>query len=201
MEQIIIQFINILKEFSYIGVILALSIETIPAEIVLPMVGFWVYQGDMNFYLAILAGTIGGTTGPLTLYALGRYGGRPLILKFGKYFFIKEKHLDASDAFFKKHGAIVAFAGRFIPGLRTAISIPCGITKMNVWVFSVYTFLAMIPITTLYIYLGKQLGANWSKVGPIASSYLLPIAGVILFLLVIYALLKLFKRRVVRKTK
>lgn len=195
MENLIIQLINTLKELSYFGVILALSIETVPAEIVLPMVGFWVNQGDMNFYLAILAGTIGGTTGPLTLYALGRYGGRPLISKYGKYFFIKESHLDASDKFFKKHGPIVAFAGRFIPGVRTAISIPCGITKMNVWLFSIYTFVAMLPITTLYVFLGKQLGANWKQVGPLASTYLLPAAGIVLFLIMLYSLFKIIKKR------
>lgn len=151
MEEMIIHFIEFLKQFSYFGIILALTIETVPAEIVLPMAGYWVFQGDMNFLLAVLAGTLGGTTGPLTLYALGRYGGRPLILKYGKYFFVKEQHIDASDHFFRKYGASVAFIGRFIPGIRTAISIPCGISKMNVWKFSLYTFLAMLPITTLYI--------------------------------------------------
>ena len=69
---------------------MALTFEFIPAEVVLPMVGYWVYEGDMNFWLAVLAGTLGGTTGPLTLYALGYYGGRPLLIKYGKYFFIKE---------------------------------------------------------------------------------------------------------------
>ena len=68
---------------------MALTFEFIPAEVVLPMVGYIVYEGDMNFWLAVLAGTLGGTTGPLTLYALGYYGGRPLLIKYGKYF-IKE---------------------------------------------------------------------------------------------------------------
>ena len=71
---------------------LALTFEFIPAEVVLPMVGYWVYEGDMNFWLAVLAGTLGGTTGPLTLYALGYYGG-PLLIKYGKYFFIKEEQI------------------------------------------------------------------------------------------------------------
>lgn len=200
MEHLIIQFIEFLKQFSYIGIIIALTIETVPAEIVLPMVGYWVYQGDMNFYLAVLVGAIGGTTGPLTLYAIGRYGGRPFLLKYGKFFFIKKKHLDSSDVFFEKYGAVVAFAGRFIPGVRTAISIPCGITKMNVWIFSIYTFLAMIPITALYVYLGKQLGANWEKVGPLASKYMLPFAIIILLLIIFYALIRYRKNKCVTKS-
>lgn len=81
MEQIILDIIEFLKQFSYFGVVLALTFEFIPAEVVLPMVGYWVYEGDMNFWLAVLAGTLGGTTGPLTLYALGYYGGRPLLIK------------------------------------------------------------------------------------------------------------------------
>lgn len=195
MEQLIIQFIEFLKQFSYFGIILALSIETIPAEIVLPMAGYWVFQGDMNFLLAVLAGTFGGTLGPLTLYVLGRYGGRPMLLKYGKYFFIKEKHIDLSDQFFSRYGASVAFLGRFMPGLRTAISIPCGISKMNIWVFSLYTFMAMLPITTLYIYLGTKLGANWHNVGPLASQYMLPVSGIIVLSIIAFTVYKFkFKR-------
>ncbi|MDA6082996.1 DedA family protein, partial [Escherichia coli] len=76
-----------------------------PAEVVLPLAGFWVFQGDFNYYLVVLAGTVGGTIGPLTLYALGRYGGRPMVLKYGKYFLVSQKQIDASDKFFEKYGA------------------------------------------------------------------------------------------------
>ena len=108
MEQIILDIIEFLKQFSYFGVVLALTFEFIPAEVVLPMVGYWVYEGDMNFWLAVLAGTLGGTTGPLTLYALGYYGGRPLLIKYGKYF-IKEVQIQKADDFFEKYGPVVAF--------------------------------------------------------------------------------------------
>ncbi|MGQ0454592.1 VTT domain-containing protein, partial [Bacillus sp. SS-TM] len=106
----------------------------------------------MNFWLAVLAGTLGGTTGPLTLYALGYYGGRPLLIKYGKYFFIKEEQIQKADDFFEKYGPVVAFVGRFVPGVRTLISVPCGMAKMNIWKFSIYTFVAMFPLTTLYVY-------------------------------------------------
>ena len=79
--------------------------EVIPAEVVLPLAGYWVYEGDRTLLLSILFGSIGGVTGPLTVYALGRFGGRPLILKYGKYFLIKEAQVDKADAFFQKqHG-------------------------------------------------------------------------------------------------
>jgi membrane protein DedA with SNARE-associated domain len=182
------QMIEAFKELSYFGITLALTFEFVPAELVLPLAGYWVYQGEMNLYGAILAGSIGGVFGPLTLYALGRYGGRVAILKFGKYFFIKEEHMDKSDQFFEKYGGAVAFLGRFIPGVRTAISIPCGIAKMSVWKFSLYTFLAMLPVTSVYVYLGYVLGPQWEQAGEIFGQYanylLIPITVLIIWMFV-----------------
>jgi membrane protein DedA with SNARE-associated domain len=196
MENLILSFINFLKQFSYFGLVAALTFEFVPAELVLPLAGFWVYEGDMNYWLAVFAGTLGGTFGPLTLYALGRYGGRPFLLKYGKYVFIKEKEISAADRFFEKYGAGVAFFGRFIPGVRTTISIPCGMAKMNVWVFSIYTFLAMLPITAFYIYLGAKFGPHWQEVGAKSEEYILPVAGVIALATVLLVVLKRRKRRI-----
>lgn len=105
MTEWITQFILFFKDLSYAGLVIALSFEFVPAELVLPMAGYWVYLGDMKLWLAILAGTVGGTFGPLTLYALGRYGGRPMVEKYGKYFLIRPHHVDASDKFLKNTAA------------------------------------------------------------------------------------------------
>lgn len=194
MEQFLITFIEFFKQFSYAGIIFALTFEFVPAELVLPLVGYWVHQGDMNLIWAIIAGTIGGTTGPLTLYALGYYGGRPLIKKYGKYFLIKEKELQKSEAFFAKYGSSVAFLGRFVPGIRTLISIPCGIAKMNVWQFSVYTFLAMLPVTALYIYVGMKLGEHWHTAGEVVKQYMMPISIAVISMLLIIAIYHQMKK-------
>ncbi|MDT9721645.1 DedA family protein [Paenibacillus sp. ClWae2A] len=195
MTEWITQFILFFKDLSYAGLVIALSFEFVPAELVLPMAGYWVYLGDMKLWLAILAGTVGGTFGPLTLYALGRYGGRPMVEKYGKYFLIRPHHLDASDKFFEKYGSGVAFYGRFVPGIRTVISIPCGMAKMNVFKFSIFTFLAMLPITSLYIYLGFKLGSQWEHVDEIVKPYIVPAAVVFLGAFGLYVLLKRWKRR------
>ncbi|MEK4364513.1 DedA family protein [Paenibacillus sp. FSL M8-0212] len=195
MTEWITQFILFFKDLSYAGLVIALSFEFVPAELVLPMAGYWVYLGDMKLWLAILAGTVGGTFGPLTLYALGRYGGRPMVEKYGKYFLIRPHHLDASDKFFEKYGSGVAFIGRFVPGIRTVISIPCGMAKMNVFKFSIFTFLAMLPITSLYIYLGFKLGSQWEHVDEIVKPYIIPAAVVFLGAFGLYVLLKRWKRR------
>lgn len=195
MEAFILGLIGFLKELSYFGIIVALTFEFVPAELILPLVGYWVYTGEMNFILAVLAGSLGGTLGPLTLYALGRYGGRPMIVKYGKYFFIREKEIQASDQFFQKYGAGVAFFARFVPGIRTAISLPCGMAKMNIWVFTFYTFLAMLPITAFYIYLGLQLGPKWRYVEPLAKQYFPLIVVLLILLLIVYLLLNKWRKR------
>ncbi|RBW68005.1 DedA family protein [Bacillus taeanensis] len=185
MESFIYSLAALLKELSYAGIVLALTFEFVPGEIILPLVGYWVYEGEMNLWLACLAGTIGGVTGPLTLYFLGKYLGRSFFVKYGKYIFISEGQLRRAEIFFEKHGSIVAFTARFLPGIRTLISIPCGLTNMNVLLFSIYTFLAMAPITFFYIYLGFRLGPNWSEVAVIADHYMpLAIVGIFLLLLI-----------------
>ncbi|MDR0136936.1 DedA family protein [Metabacillus idriensis] len=195
MEHYILAFIEYFKDLSYFGVLLALCFEFVPAEVVLPLAGYWVYQGDMTLWGTVLAGTIGGTIGPLTLYALGRYGGRPFLIKYGKYMFINEENLSKADAFFEKNGAMVAFTARFLPGVRTLISIPCGMAKMNVWIFSIYTFAAMLPITFLYVFLGFKLGDKWEEVGGIANDYLLP-AGVVA--VIVFLLYKFMTRKAIK---
>jgi membrane protein DedA with SNARE-associated domain len=191
MEALIVQIVEAFKELSYLGIMLALILEFIPAELILPLAGYWVYEGEMNLFGAIFAGSIGGVLGPLTLYVLGRYGGRVTILKFGKYFFIKEEHIEKSDQFFEKYGGAVAFFGRFIPGVRTAISIPCGIAKMNVWKFIIYTYIAMLPVTAIYVYLGYILGPQWENAGEIFSNY----ANYLLFPTALFIILMILKRR------
>lgn len=187
-EEMILAMLEFFKNLGYFGVLLSLCFEFVPAELVLPLAGYWVSEGDFNYYLIVLAGTVGGTIGPMTLYALGRYGGRPLVLKYGKFFLVKEHHINAADYFFEKYGASVAFFARFMPVVRTAISVPCGIAKMPFWSFTIYTFLAMLPITAAYVYLGMKLGENWEQAGALFKEYTQPIViaaivGVIGFIL------------------
>ena len=182
-ESFILLVIDFFKNFGYLGVLLALCFEFVPAEIVLPMAGFWVSQGEYNYILMVIAGTIGGTIGPITLYALGLYGGRPLVIKYGKFFLINEKQVNAADRFFEKYGAGVAFFARFLPVVRTAISVPCGMTKVPLGKFTLYTFCAMLPITALYIYLGMILQENWEQASTLFAKYSQPfIIAIVVFI-------------------
>ena len=193
--------VEFFKGFGYFGVLLALCFEFIPAEIVLPLAGLWISQGEFNYYLMVLAGTVGGTIGPITLYALGRYGGRPLVLKYGKYFLINEKQVNAADKFFAKYGAGVAFFARFMPVVRTAISVPCGMAKMSLTKFSIYTFAAMLPITALYVYLGIKLGENWEEAGALFKQYLQPFVIALVILALIYGVYKYRQKLLERRLR
>lgn len=190
MEQVITSIIEFFKGFSYLGIALALTIEFVPAEIILPMAGFWVEDGEMSYKWVVLAGSIGGTLGPLTLYILGRYGGRPFILRYGRYVFLNEERLLKSDKFFDQYGGLVAFGGRFIPGIRTLVSIPCGVAKMNPLLFSLYTFLATLPMTAVYVYLGYTMSGNWEAIRNVLSYYTYPIGAIALLLVTLTIIFK-----------
>jgi membrane protein DedA with SNARE-associated domain len=152
-----------LASWGYIGIIIALSIEVIPSEIVLAYAGYLVMQGHISFWGAVIAGSIGGVIAQLVVYAIGYYGGRPFVLKYGKYILIQPKHIQTAEQWFARYGTPVVFFARFIPVVRHAISIPAGISKMNLWKFSIYTLIASVPWSIIFITIGKVLGENWGN--------------------------------------
>lgn len=195
------QFINstlmFLSDLGYLGIAIALMIEVIPSEIVLAYGGFQVSQGKMGFVGAVIAGTIGGTIAQLFLYWIGFYGGRPFIERYGKYLLIHKKQLDMAENWFDKYGSGVIFAARFVPVVRHAISVPAGVARMPIANFLLYTLLAMIPWSILFIYLGYHLGGRWEEIHEISKPYLQPAFVAAAVVLVLYILF--IKRRSFRK--
>lgn len=168
------------------GIMLGLMIEIIPSEIVLAFGGYLVSTGDINFWMAVLFGVIGGTIAQIFVYWIGRYGGRPFLERYGKYIFINKHHIDLSEKWFNRYGTGVIFSARFIPVVRHAISIPAGIVRMPLLKFTVLTTLAIIPWSILFVYLGKTLGENWEAIDEKAAPYVkllmwAAIAAVVLF--------------------
>ena len=143
---------------------------------------------------AVIAGTIGGTLAQIFLYWLGYYGGRPVVEKYGKYLLINKHHLDIAEGWFKRYGAGVIFSARFIPVVRHAISIPAGLAKMPLKLFTLYTVVAIIPWSILFIYLGEKLGGNWRQIKEYASDYTLHNYRSCSFI-ALYFGLKYFKRK------
>ena len=174
-EQFFLQSMNLLEELGYIGILLGLMVEVIPSELVLAYGGYLVSVGKIQFIGAICFGIIGGVLAQIFLYLLGYFGGRKIVLKFGKYIGIHERHLYLAEIWFEKYGAGVVFFARFIPIVRHAISLPAGFAKMSFWRFCFYTWIAVIPWTFFFLFLGLKLGANWQLVKTVAEPYVEPI--------------------------
>lgn len=192
LSQIVNQILLSLADLGYFGIALGLMIEIIPSEIVLSYGGFMISQGTIGWPLAVVAAVIGGLLSQLFLYWFARYGGRPLILKYGKYVLISEHHLDLAERWFLKYGQGVIFGARFIPVVRHAISIPAGLAKMDQTKFSLYTVLAIIPWSILFLYLGETLGTNWRSIKEVAAPYT---NGVLIAAVVLIIVYFFYKRR------
>lgn len=189
-SDIIAQLLHWVQQLGYFGIMLGLMIEVIPSEIVLAYGGYLVSTGAINYFGAVFFGTVGGVIAQLFIYWIGRYGGRPVLEKYGKYILIKKSHIDHAEAWFDKYGSGVIFTARFIPVVRHAISIPAGISRMSHMRFILLTTLAIIPWSALFVYLGTLLGSQWENIDDIASKYTLPLVVAAIVLLAAYFLVK-----------
>lgn len=189
-SDIIAQLLHWVQQLGYFGIMLGLMIEVIPSEIVLAYGGYLVSTGAINYFGAVFFGTVGGVIAQLFIYWIGRYGGRPVLEKYGKYILIKKSHIDHAEAWFDKYGSGVIFTARFIPVVRHAISIPAGISRMSHMRFILLTTLAIIPWSALFVYLGMVLGSQWENIDDIASKYTLPLVVAAIVLLAAYFLVK-----------
>jgi len=156
--------VGYIGDLGYWGIFLLMFLEStffpFPSEIIMIPAGYLAFKGEMNLYAVILVGILGSVGGALFNYYLAMYFGRKIILKYGKYFFIKEETLDKLEAFFVKHGELSTFNGRLIPGIRQLISLPAGLARMNVVRFSLYSALGAGIWVIVLVALGYLLGSN-----------------------------------------
>jgi membrane protein DedA with SNARE-associated domain len=191
----LVTILTTLTDWGYIGIALALMIEVIPSELVLSYAGFMVSSGKLSFIGAFLGGVIGGTAAQLFLYWLGYYGGRPFFIKYGKYLFISEKHIESAESWFERYGTIVIFTARFIPVVRHAISIPAGISRMSLTAFTLYTFAAMLPWTLLFMVIGMELGIHWEHIEVIGIRYIKPLSMIAISATFLYLLFSYYRHK------
>ena len=163
----------LISTLGYPGIVLAMAIESacipLPSEVIMPFSGFLVSSGRFNFWLVSLAGGFGCLFGSWAAYGLGFFGGekivRKVIKKYGKYVLVFEYELDEAEDWFRKYGATIAFTSRLLPVVRTFISLPAGIAKMDFKVFSIYTLVGSLIWSAILAYLGKVMGENWDTLG------------------------------------
>jgi len=164
MQEIVNQIVDIVGSLGYTGIFIMMFLESsffpFPSEVVMIPAGYLAFKGEMNIYLAVLAGILGSVTGALFNYYLAMKFGRRFLLKYGKYFFLKEDSLEKLERFFDKHGEISTFNGRLIPGVRQYISLPAGLSQMSVVKFSLFTALGAGIWVMVLAGLGYFLGSN-----------------------------------------
>lgn len=159
-----------ISALGYPGILFLMALESacmpVPSEIVMPFAGYLVYEGttSMSFWGVVFFGSLGCTVGSIAAYAVGYYAGRPLILRYGRYILIREKHLITAEKWFEKYGDKATFIARLLPVIRTVISLPAGISKMDFKKFVFYSFAGSVPWTLMLAYVGYWLGPNWESV-------------------------------------
>lgn len=135
----------------------------LPSEVIMPFSGYLVFTGRFNFWAVGFAGAFGCVLGSLAAYWAGMYGGRPLAERYGRYLLISGHDLDLADRWFGRYGQAIIFISRLLPGVRTFISFPAGIARMNLSRFIVYTFAGSLPWCLGLAYVGQKLGERWNK--------------------------------------
>jgi len=193
--------IGIISTFGYFGVFLAMAIESacipLPSEIILPFTGYMVFLGSFGLWQATLAATLGNLFGALVAYYIGLWGGRPFIKRFGRYFFIHEQQLAKTEKMFDRHGELTVFIGRLLPVVRTFISLPAGIARMNPVKMAIYTVAGALPWCLMLIVIGQKLGENWNTLKPLFHRLDL-VVGILILLIIGYWI---FKNYVIKKKK
>lgn len=184
--------VSYVGDMGYWGIFLLMFLEStffpFPSEIIMIPAGYLAYKGEMNLYMVVLMGILGSVGGALLNYYLAKSFGRAFILRYGKYFFIKEKTLDKLESFFAKHGEISTFTGRLIPGIRQLISLPAGLARMNIAKFSFFTALGAGIWVVVLVALGYVVGSNEELISEYLKSATLIALVSVLFITVFYVI-------------
>ncbi len=159
--------IPVLVDYGLVAIFVTMTLESacipIPSEVVVPYGGFLAAQGHTELWLVVLVATGANLTGSTIAYAAGRYGGRGVVLRYGRYVFVSPHHLDKAEQWFARRGQVTVFVTRMMPGIRTFISVPAGVGRMPYGRFALYSFLGALPWNLALAYLGWVFGANWDR--------------------------------------
>ena len=165
---------DLIDAFGALGVALLMALENlfppIPSELILPFAGFLVGRGELGYLPVLVASTAGSLFGALVLYALGRWGGRNLILRYGRFLRVKEADLDRAEGWFDRYDEWVVLFGRMVPGVRSVVSIPAGILGTPLVRFVLLTTAGSAAWNALLLGAGWYLSDNWREIADIVGS-------------------------------
>ncbi len=200
MEEIIV---NVMNQFGYFGIFILVVVENIfppiPSEFILIFAGVLTTYTNLNFFSVILYATLGSLVGAYILYIIGAILNKNRLKrlvnsKVGKYLKLKEEDINKAECFFAKRGCNAVLFCRFVPIVRSLISIPAGISKMPIIKFTIYTLIGTIIWNYILVFIGSVVGNNWNVVVTFFGNYS-SIIRILLISLIIYILIKLFLRK------
>lgn len=183
LHEIVDFVVKTVGDLGYIGIFVMMFLEStffpFPSEVVMIPAGYLVYKGEMNMLIVLLCGIFGSLAGALFNYYLAIYVGRSILIKYGRYFFIKESTIIKAENFFANHGHISTFSGRLIPAVRQLISFPAGLARMNLLSFSIYTTLGATIWVVILTLLGYYIGDNEALVKEYLSTIIYTLLSLI----------------------
>jgi membrane protein DedA with SNARE-associated domain len=190
---------SLYDHLGYSGVIIAMAIESccipLPSELIMPLAGALTVSSvaaslSIHHTFSLIgitfAGALGCLIGSIIAYAIGATGGRDLLLKYGKFVLISRHDAELADEFFAKHGDVTILVSRVLPIVRTFISLPAGMTRMNFPRFVFFTFLGSLPWCFVLALIGQKLGQNWDNVGNWIHRFDVLIVVAVVVLVVLY---------------
>lgn len=190
---------NLMDSMGYLGILLLMIIENvfppIPSELIMPSAGFAASRGDMNLALVVLMGTLGSVLGTLPLYYLGRAFGEERLVawadKYGKWLTLSGKDIRKADDWFDRHGTKAVLFGRMVPGIRSLLSLPAGMSEMPLPKFLIYSAIGSAMWASVLAGAGYMLGENYDKV----EHYVAPVSKIVLGVLIVAAAVWFMRRK------
>ncbi len=171
--------IDLIQSFGYVGVFVLMTLESalipIPSEITMPFAGFLAYKGIFSFWTVTLVGAFANLVGSIIGYYIGFLFREETLLRwinrYGKFILLSEGDYRKAHAWFERRGSGVAFFSRLLPGVRTFISLPAGIFRINIWKFCLYTFAGSFIWSAFLTYIGFYLGTQWTALEPVFAQF------------------------------
>jgi len=199
LEQIAHFVQDIVRNLGYPGLFALIVLEStlvpIPSELVMPFAGFLAQRGEFSLAVVLIINSVAAVVGSGLCYWLGAAGGKPLLVKYGKFVLVRPKDLEKTETFFARHGKATVLIGRFLPVIRHIISIPAGIARMPLGAFFTQTFIGATIWGTILIFIGYLLGARWDTVANTLKRVDLVIGVAIVTLLLAVAIRFVVRRR------
>lgn len=191
--------VNTVDELGYLGIALLMLLENIfppiPSEVIMPLSGFVTSQGKLDFVYVVIAGVVGSVLGALPWYYLGKSLSlqhiKKLADRYGWWLTISSKEIETAKHWFERRGEAAACLSRLVPGVRTYISVPAGLSNMPLLSFLIYSTIGTTIWISLLTYAGYVLGANYDQVKEVIA----PLSGVVIIVLIVIFVVWIIKRK------